>query len=126
MLAKTLHHVSFNVDDLDASLHFYCDILGLERMSRPDFGIDGAWLKIGSAQVHLFVAPEGIDTGSPPKSPSPVANHAAFAVSDYGTTISLLENAGLKVIKTSPEVGQLWVADPTGNVIELTTQGSAD
>ncbi len=124
MLTDALHHVSFSVENLNDSLHFYCDLLGLEKIERPDMGIDGAWLKAGRAQIHLIVAPEGVDVGAPPKKPTPVANHIAFTVSDYEKTITLLETAGLDVIKSNPQMGQLWVADPSGHVIEFTTQAA--
>ena len=117
-----LHHVSFSVTDLEESLHFYCHLLGLEKIERPDFGFPGAWLQAGSVQVHLIVAPEGIDAGTPPKEPNPLANHVAFEISDYLGTIGVLEKHGLDVIKTNPKIGQLWVADPSGNVIEFTAR----
>ena len=43
------------VDDLDAALGFYCDTLGFSVLPRPDFGpgTEGAWLQLGTAQVHL-------------------------------------------------------------------------
>ena len=52
-----LHHVSINVDDLDAALAFYVNALGLSvRPDRPDFSFDGAWLDAGGQQVHLIKA----------------------------------------------------------------------
>ena len=122
MITDSLHHVSLSVEDLDASLHFYCDILGLSKIDRPDFGFPGAWLQAGAVQVHLIVAPDGIDTGAPPEKLTPLANHTAFSVSDYQKTVAALESHGLVVTKTNPEIGQLWVPDPSGNVIEFTAQ----
>ena len=122
MVTEGLHHVSFSVENLEASLHFYCDLLGLEKIERPDFGFPGAWLQAGAAQIHLIVTPEGVDTGRPPEKPIPFANHTAFGVPDYLQAIATLEAAGLEVMKTNPEIGQLWVADPSGNVIEFTTR----
>jgi len=117
------HHVSFAVRDLDASLAFYRDVLGLEPIPRPDFGFPGAWLEAPGVQVHLIQAPAGVDVGTPPKTPSPVADHYAFAVADYEATRDALRDRGVDVIETSPEVGQMWVADPDGHVIELIVPG---
>jgi glyoxylase I family protein len=119
MLTNAVHHISLCVDDLDASLAFYCDLLGLKEIARPDFGIPGAWLDAGNAQVHLIAAPDTLDTGRPPEKLTPLANHTAFAISDYQTTVDLLESHGLEVIKTSPKIGQLFVSDPSGHVIEF-------
>ena len=68
-----VHHVSINVDDVDAARRFYVDILGLtERTDRPAFSFDGAWLNIGAQQVHLIEAP------LPPE----LAQHFAIEVDD--------------------------------------------
>src|SRR5438128_1068824 len=43
-----VHHVSINVDDVDAAVDFYVGVLGLRaRTDRPDFGFAGAWLDAG-------------------------------------------------------------------------------
>lgn len=122
MFVEAVNHVSLCVEDLDASLAFYCGLLGLEPLERPDFGIPGAWLDAGNSQIHLIVAPEGMDAGRPPSKPSPLANHLAFTVSDYKQTLSRLGDAGLEVIETSPEIGQLWVTDPSGHMIEFSSR----
>ena len=63
------HHVSFAVGDVEASLAFYRDVLGLEPIERPDFGFPGAWLEAPGVQVHLIQAPEGVmDTTQPSSS----------------------------------------------------------
>jgi glyoxylase I family protein len=55
MTALGVHHVSLNVSDLAAALDFYVGRLGMvQRTDRPDFGIGGAWLDVGSQQVHLI------------------------------------------------------------------------
>ena len=60
MRPLAVHHVSINVDDVEAALAFYTDLLGLSlRTDRPDFGFGGAWLDAGGQQVHLI-------EGSPP------------------------------------------------------------
>jgi len=120
MLAEAVHHVSLCVQDLDASLAFYCDLLGLKKIERPEFGIPGAWLETGNAQVHLIVAPEEVDTGRPPEKLSPLANHTSFAITDYQKTVDFFESKGLEVVQTSPKIGQLWITDPSGHIIEFT------
>jgi glyoxylase I family protein len=117
------HHVSFAVRDLDASLAFYRDALGLEPIERPDFGFPGAWLEAPGLQVHLIQAPDGVDVGTPPAALSPVADHFAFQIDDYETARDALRAQGIEVLETSPEVGQMWVADPDGHVIELIVPG---
>ena len=52
-----MHHVSINVDDVDAALEFYVGALGLTvRGDRPELGFGGAWLDAGDEQVRLIEA----------------------------------------------------------------------
>lgn len=119
MIAKSVHHISFSVSDLERSRRFYEDVLGLEEIPRPDLGIPGAWYGAGNSEVHLIARPDGVDVGKGPASLSPLANHQAFAVEDYAKCLEFLESREVEVLRTSPERGQMWVRDPDGNVIEL-------
>lgn len=120
MIAKAVHHVSFPVHDLAAARRFYGGILGLEEIERPDMGrVQGVWYQAGAAQVHLIVPLQGADVGRPPGKAQPLGNHTAFAVDDYAGTLEALKRHGLDVLETRPEIGQMWVQDPSGNVIEL-------
>ena len=113
------HHVSFSVADLAASRHFYGTILGLAELPRPAMGLGGAWYRAGETEVHLIVRPDGVDTGAPPAKLTPIADHAAFQIDDYDAAVAHLRGAGLDVLETNRNLGQLWVRDPDGHVIEL-------
>ena len=57
MQPASIHHVSINVTDVDGAVDFYTDVLGgTVRTDRPDFGFGGAWIDLGSSQVHLLEA----------------------------------------------------------------------
>jgi len=107
-----VHHVSINVDDVDAALAFYVGTLGLEqRPDRPDLGFPGAWLDAGGQQVHLIGA----------RVPGHLGQHFALQVGDLATTIGELREAGVDV---SDEVligtgRQAFTHDPAGNMVEL-------
>jgi glyoxylase I family protein len=50
-----LHHVNVIVRDVKVSKRFYCDVLGMEDVPRhPSFTFPGAWLRSGSAEIHLI------------------------------------------------------------------------
>jgi len=121
MTLRALHHASFPVRDLERARRFYGEVLGLEEIERPDLGFPGAWFRVGDAQVHLLVTPPGVDVGAPPAALSPLAAHTAFAIDDYARVLAALEAQGFAVLGTSVEIGQMWVQDPDGHVIELTT-----
>ena len=112
MRALGVHHVSLNVEDVEAARRFYVDVLGaVERSDRPDFGFGGAWLDVGRQQIHLIEAPVPEDRGQ----------HLALLVDDLDATIAELRGDGLEVSDASP-VGtarQAFTRDPSGNLVEL-------
>ena len=113
-----LHHVSINVDDVDAALEFYVGVLGLAvRSDRPQFSFGGAWLDAGGQQVHLI-------EGRPPQE---LGQHFALAFGDLSGIISRLGDHGFKA--SEPVVSgtslQAFVIDPSGNRVELHQPGGA-
>jgi catechol 2,3-dioxygenase-like lactoylglutathione lyase family enzyme len=112
-----VHHVSINVSDVDAALHFYTEVLGLGiREDRPDFGFGGAWLDAGGQQVHLIEAPP----------PAGLGQHFALLVDDLDATVAELRGKGVEVPDPKP-VGtslQSFVTDPSGNLVELHQAGA--
>jgi glyoxylase I family protein len=111
--ALAVHHVSINVDDVDAAVDFYVDVLGLVmRQDRPaDLGVDGVWLDAGGQQVHLIHA-------SPPTARG---QHFALLVEDLDIAVSELRARDVNVSDPAP-VGrsrQSFLNDPAGNLIEL-------
>jgi glyoxylase I family protein len=107
-----VHHVSINVDDVDAAFGFYTGVLGLvARGDRPEFPFAGAWLDAGGQQVHLIEGPP----------PSAEGQHFALQVEDLDATVAELRDRGVDVSDPRP-VGpsrQAFVADPAGNLVEL-------
>jgi catechol 2,3-dioxygenase-like lactoylglutathione lyase family enzyme len=121
MIPRRAHHVSFAVDDLERSKRFYEQVLELEPLPRPEFGIRGAWYRAGNVQLHLIARPPGASGAGADAGFSPIANHTAFGIDDYPKTLSLLRERGVEVLETHPGVGpQMFFRDPDGNVIELT------
>jgi catechol 2,3-dioxygenase-like lactoylglutathione lyase family enzyme len=116
-------HVAIMVDDLDAALGFYRDTLGFSVLPRPDFGpgTEGAWLQLGTAQVHLgTVAEMGARTGFP---------HLALHIPTdaWDDTMAGIEARGIEFLLPPSErldfsepVRAAFIRDPAGNVIELT------
>lgn len=111
-----VHHVSINVDDVDAALDFYVNLLGFTvRGDRPDFGFGGAWLNVGppeaGQQVHLIQAP------TPPNQ----GQHFAVRVADLPAVVEELRAAGVTVSDPRPVATNLqsFLSDPAGNGLEL-------
>lgn len=112
MQPHAVHHVSLNVDDLDAARTFYIEVLGLTEIPRPDLGFPGAWLRVGAQEVHLLVGPPVEARGQ----------HVALAVDDLDAALAELRTAGVAVRGPGEIPGvcrQAFCADPAGNTIEL-------
>jgi catechol 2,3-dioxygenase-like lactoylglutathione lyase family enzyme len=96
---KALHHVGFTVKDLDASIRFYHDVLGLQFSNEPSpwfdgeelgpaVGVPGAALRqvsllLGDTTLELleYKSPPS-ETTTPLKSNNIGASHVAFLVED--------------------------------------------
>ena len=116
-------HVAMPVDDLDAAVAFYCDVLGFTQLPFPDFGpgIVGAWLRLGTAQVHLGRVEEmGTRVGFPHIAlhiPADAWDETIDELSARGVTFTLGPNAREDFGKP---VRAAFIQDPAGNFIELT------
>lgn len=113
-----VHHVSLNVRDVDEAGKFYLEVLGLEKLPRPDFGFDGLWLRSGGQEIHLMKVDEH---------EAPQGQHFAFKVKSLDEAIAELEGQGIKVSPPNELPGgarQAFLRDPSGNIVELNQPGS--
>jgi catechol 2,3-dioxygenase-like lactoylglutathione lyase family enzyme len=119
-MIRNLAHLCFIVRDLDASIRFYCEQLGLKLAfvrTNPAGQRYGAYIFVGARNfLELF-------TGDVPKDIAPGRyQHVCFEVDDMPGTVQKLRAAGVEV--SEPKVGmdrslQAWLSDPDGNKIEL-------
>lgn len=119
MSATALDHVTIVTKDLQASRDFYIGLLGLEEAAwRPDFGFDGAWLKLGlNAIVHLIGAPREPGDGN-----TQPFDHFALKAENLKAMRETLKAAGLALREQSPpatNMHQIFVDDPDGVTVEL-------
>lgn len=118
MKPLSVHHVSVNVSKPEESIAFYTDVLGgTVRADRPDFAIGGAWIDLGTTQVHL------IEAEVPPNK----GQHFAILVEDVDDVVRELRTKGFEVADARV-VGpdrQTFIDDPDGNAVELHQLGTA-
>lgn len=121
---KGLHHVAINVRNLEKSQQFYEKVLGLKRLDRPPFQVEGLWYEIGpnGQQLHLILYPGqtlrngGIDSSD---------GHFAMRVDSFQETVAWLDQCGVEYTakeKTTAGFPQIFLTDPDHNVIELNTE----
>jgi len=117
-------HVNLMVDDLDAALAFYTEVMGFELLPRPDFGefARGAWLGQGAAQIHLSVVEQRATRVF-------FTPHIALHIpaDSFQQTMAALRERGVTFlgepssrVDFEDEIWAAFIEDPCGNVIELT------
>lgn len=118
-LVKSLDHCSLIVANTSKALEFYKGILDLEvDISRPDIGYPGAWLHVGSSQIHLLEVPDPYAQAVRPEHGGR-DNHVALQVSDLEEIIRRLQAAGIGYSKSKSGRMALFCRDYDGNTIEL-------
>jgi catechol 2,3-dioxygenase-like lactoylglutathione lyase family enzyme len=119
-MVKGIAHVCFVVSDLERSIRFYRDALGMTPAFdfRNESGRrTGLYLHAGSRTfIELF---EG--QSSQPKDPASF-RHVCLEVEDVETAVKRIRQAGIEA--SDAKLGrdhsfQAWLADPDGNHIEI-------
>ena len=116
------NHFNFNVKDLDRSLKFYEEALGLKPVSvkdNPDFtlvflgdGVTGFRLEL----TYLKDRTEAYDLGE-------LEYHLAMTADDIESAHALHEKMGC-ICFENPSMGIYFIEDPDGYWIEIVRDGS--
>ncbi len=117
MAIQGMNHFTVLTSDLDVTLAFYCDLLGLRSGPRPPFDFPGAWLYSGSQAVLHVVAGRSL-----PHQAAGVIDHMAFSAQGLADTVAQLRAKGIgHDLRRLPGSGQwqLFFNDPDGARVEL-------
>jgi len=118
-MIKGIHHVSILTSDVDRSIKFYSEILGLTPSNkRPDLGFDGAWFDLGQQQVHLIQA-DTVPATAKPNVRGGRDRHIAFQVDDINHLIEILDSEGIEFERSRSGRAALFCRDPDGNALEF-------
>ena len=121
-MIQEMNHFTVLTDDLEHTLKFYVDGLGLALGPRPDFDFPGAWLYAGGRAILHVIAGREL-----PVQRAGVIDHMAFAARGLADVKARLEAMGvaydLRRLRGS-NAWQLFCLDPSGAKVELDFDGA--
>jgi catechol 2,3-dioxygenase-like lactoylglutathione lyase family enzyme len=117
-----IQHVNVNVDDLDVAVAFYRDVLGLPLDDTPDQGFRSQFFKIGATQqIHMNEI----------RDERQFRGHFCLVVPDFMGVFSRARAANAidvapwgKVRQLPNGKMQMFLRDPSGNLIEIASSSS--
>jgi lactoylglutathione lyase len=122
MMVKKLLHTRMRVSDMDQTIAFYTDVLGLEVLERKTSprGSHLAFLRVPNSDELIELC------SFPPSGPVKVQEdlvHLAFQVDNLDDTIAVLNKKGIKITdgptKTSSGSRFIFIDAPDGYEVEL-------
>lgn len=115
-----ISHACYLVSDLDRSIKFYCEGLGLQRafdLNLRGGEVRGVFLRTGRRTfIELF---EGDPVPTPPNA---THRHVCLEVDDMEATVRELRRRGVEVsdpTRSGEHSYQAWIVDPDGIRIEI-------
>jgi len=125
-MIEKLTHVPIVVSDQEQALHFYTEVLGLEK--RADYQLPGnpRWVTVGpkgqDLELILFQGKYQLDSRAPPEAGSG-GNHWVFKTDDCRKDFEILKARGVKFKDPAPVEANYGIAayftDPDGNHLTL-------
>ncbi len=118
MQIERIDHVQISVPvgSEDDVRRFYCGVLGLYEVPKPEAlqQRGGLWLEVGNGQLLHFGTEDVVDRAASKR-------HVAFEVADLNEARRELEAAGIRVVESIPIPGcdRFEFRDPFGNRVEL-------
>ena len=131
---RQVHHIAFNVKDMEASRHFYGKILGLHELTGKE--VPKTLVKlVEQGKVANFVTPDGTvidlffepDLSPPHSDPSKAftrANHLAFDIDPqlFNQAVEILKQNQVPIDRgpvTRPTGKGIYFYDPDGFLLEI-------
>ncbi len=112
-----LDHINIETTDLEASVRFYEQVLGMQTGWRPAFDVPGEWLYVDEQPIFHLVVRESVHAA-----PTGAIHHIALKAKGLESMIQRLEQHGVEFSRTvvpDLDVTQLFIEDPNGVRLEL-------
>ncbi|KAF7806760.1 putative lactoylglutathione lyase [Senna tora] len=118
----SVHHVGILCENLERSLDFYQNMLGLKiNEARPHDKLPyrGAWLWVGSEMIHLMELPNPDPlTGRPEHGGRD--RHTCIAIRDVSKLKAIFDEAGIPYTLSKSGRPAIFTRDPDANALEFT------
>jgi catechol 2,3-dioxygenase-like lactoylglutathione lyase family enzyme len=114
-----MNHFTILTDDLEKTLAFYAEHLGLKPGARPPFKFPGAWLYATGGSDPILHIVAGVERKVLVKG---VIDHMAFTGRDLAATVQKLKEKSISYeLRKLPSYGtwQLFFHDPNGAKVEI-------
>ncbi len=122
-------HFAFRVSDLDASIEFYCNLLGLKLLSKTvdeEHHEAFAFLELKGGNLELLQLLDENNkptTFERPKIKRPFCPHLAIKSDNLNRLVLSLKEKDIPIIKGPLEIPDmvkwLYISDPDHNIIEF-------
>ncbi|CAK9177126.1 unnamed protein product [Ilex paraguariensis] len=118
----SIHHVGILCENLERSLDFYQNVLGLtinEARPHDKLPYRGAWLWVGSEMIHLMELPNPDPlTGRPNHGGRD--RHTCIAIRDVSKLKAILDGVGIPYTLSRSGRPAIFTRDPDANALEFT------
>jgi catechol 2,3-dioxygenase-like lactoylglutathione lyase family enzyme len=115
-------HLTVPMEGLDEARRFYCDVIGLQEVEKPESlkVYPGFWIQLDNCQLHI-----GGENSTINRWDSGV--HVAIEIPDLEARRARLDAAGVKMsdMVYYPGYRRFEFRDPFGNRLELTTKAES-
>jgi catechol 2,3-dioxygenase-like lactoylglutathione lyase family enzyme len=133
MFLGPLFHAAIRTADLDATVRFYTEVLGMILAERPPIGFPGAWLKPAQAgaeaTIHVYAGEAAREADGSVQTGSGAVDHLSVVCQGYDEFRARFERFGLPYrenLVPATALWQLFVYDPNGVQLELTFHAGAE
>jgi catechol 2,3-dioxygenase-like lactoylglutathione lyase family enzyme len=133
MFLGQLFHTAIRTADLEATVGFYTEVLGMIVADRPPIGFPGAWLKPAQAgadaTIHIYAGDAARESDGSVQMGTGAIDHVSVVCQGYDEFRARFETFGLpyreNLVPATP-LWQLFIYDPNGVQLELTFHAGAE
>lgn len=136
MMIGGIFHVAIRAADLEVTLRFYKDVLGLKEVPRPvGLKFPGAWLAVPNAIaqpiLHVYAGSAAADRNGdiPTDNERGAVDHVSVLAQGFTRFRAHFEKLGIGAREQNQNGGSNWqmfIHDPNGIKIELTFDQAAE